>query len=70
LIYIPERFALGFQTLGDDTEVIHQLAYPPAAETVVGLRYDDPALAISWPEPVTEISPRDASWPLFEAQAA
>lgn len=70
LIYVPVGFALGFQTLNDDTEVIHQLAHPVSTETVAGLRYDDPALAISWPEPVTEISSRDVSWPLFKAQAA
>lgn len=67
LLYIPVGFALGFQTVDKDTEVIHQLAHPLFAETATGLRYDDPALAICWPEPLTEISPRDASWPLLAA---
>jgi len=63
LLYVPVGFALGFQTRSDDTEVIQQLAHPSTAEAVVGLRYDDPELAIRWPEPVMEISPQDASWP-------
>ncbi len=65
LIYIPVGFAHGFQTLADDTEVIHQLSCPPAPDAAVGLRYDDPALAVRWPERVTAISPRDVSWPFL-----
>ena len=28
-----------------------------------GVRYDDPAFGIAWPQPVGSISPRDAAWP-------
>ena len=65
LMYIPVGFGHGFQTLADDTEVIHQLSRHPTADPAVGLRYDDPTLAIRWPEPVTAISQQDASWPLL-----
>jgi dTDP-4-dehydrorhamnose 3,5-epimerase len=65
-IYIPERFAHGYQTLANDTETSYQVGefYTPGAEG--GLRHDDPALELSWPLPVSVISEKDAAWPLFE----
>jgi dTDP-4-dehydrorhamnose 3,5-epimerase len=64
-IYIPERFAHGYQTLADDTETSYQVGefYTPGVEG--GLRYDDPALGLSWPLPVSVISEKDAGWALF-----
>jgi dTDP-4-dehydrorhamnose 3,5-epimerase len=66
-LYIPAGFAHGFQTLDDDTEVGYQIsaAYVPSAAH--GLRYDDPALAIDWPEPVTVVSDRDRAHPFLGA---
>ena len=54
-IYIPGRFAHGYQALMDDTETTYQVGavYTPAAEG--GLPYNDPALNLEWPLPVTEI---------------
>ena len=68
-LYVPAYFAHGYQTLVDDTEVVYQVsgAYEPAAER--GLRYDDPALRLSWPLPVASISDKDRSWPLLESPA-
>jgi dTDP-4-dehydrorhamnose 3,5-epimerase len=64
-LLVPPYFAHAYQTLVDDTEVLYQVSgsYDPTAER--GLRYDDPALAISWPLPVNVISAKDASWPLI-----
>jgi dTDP-4-dehydrorhamnose 3,5-epimerase len=64
-IYIPERFAHGYQTLADETETSYQVGefYTPGAEG--GLRYDDPALGLTWPLPVDVISEKDAAWPLL-----
>ena len=64
-LLIPEGFAHGFQTLTDDCEIIycHSAPYVPAAEAAV--RFDDPALSISWPIPVTIVSDRDRSHPLL-----
>ena len=58
-LYIPERFAHGFITLRDDTEVSYFIGntYTPAAQGA--LRYDDPHLGIDWPLPVSVISDRD-----------
>ena len=56
---IPEGFAHGFQTLTDDCEMLyfHTAAYQPGAEA--GVNAQDPRLAIQWPLPVIELSPRD-----------
>jgi len=67
MLYIPAGFAHGFQTLSEDTELIyhHSEFYTPGAEA--GLKYDDPALNIQWPLPVSEISERDAMHPLIDS---
>ena len=64
-LYIPKGFAHGLQTLADDTEVryLTSMRYAPTASK--GLRYNDPALAIPWPLPVSAISSKDQAWPDF-----
>jgi dTDP-4-dehydrorhamnose 3,5-epimerase len=64
-LYVPERFAHGYQVLEDVTETTYQVGefYTPGAEG--GLRFDDPALGLTWPLPVSEISEKDAAWPLL-----
>jgi dTDP-4-dehydrorhamnose 3,5-epimerase len=57
--------AHGFQTLEDGTEVCYQISEFYAPESARGYRWDDPALAIPWPEPVTVISEKDRGLPLF-----
>jgi dTDP-4-dehydrorhamnose 3,5-epimerase len=64
-LYVPEMFANGYQALADDAEVIYQVSEFYAPELERGLRYDDPVLGIEWPLPATEISPKDAAWPLL-----
>ena len=58
-LYVPERFAHGYQTLRADTVASYELGqvYTPSAEG--GLPYDDPRLGLEWPLPVTAISARD-----------
>jgi dTDP-4-dehydrorhamnose 3,5-epimerase len=65
-LYIPKGFAHGFQTLEDGTEVSYQISEPYAPESARGYRWDDPAFAIPWPEPVTVISEKDRNLPFFE----
>lgn len=62
MMYIPEGFAHGFQTLSEDAELVylHSEYYRPQAEG--GLLYNDPAIGISWPETVTQVSERDRSF--------
>jgi len=66
MLYIPEGFAHGFQTLTDNAELIylHTEFYRPNAEG--GLRYDDPALGIHWPLDVTVVSERDSKHPFID----
>lgn len=64
-VYVPRGVAHGFQTLADGTEVSYQISTPFAAAAARGYRYDDPAFAIPWPEPVTVISEKDQRLPYF-----
>ena len=61
--YVPEGCAHGFLTLQDNTEVFYQMSEYYAPEAGRGVRWDDPALAITWPEPVRVISARDRNYP-------
>jgi dTDP-4-dehydrorhamnose 3,5-epimerase len=65
MIYIPEGFAQGFQSLEDDTEVFYQISETYHPEAARGLRWDDPAFAIQWPLPVTVTSIRDRQFALL-----
>ena len=65
MLYVPEGFAHGFQTLVDDTEVEYQMGAPYTPGSDRGVRYDDPTLAIAWPLPVGNVSDRDRAWPLL-----
>ncbi len=59
-LLIPQGFAHGFQALTDDCELLylHSRAYAPEAEGALNAR--DPALAIAWPLPISDLSARDA----------
>ena len=52
--YIPAGFAHGFQTLADDCEVLYQMGHRYVPDAARGVRLDDPAFAIEWPEPPAE----------------
>lgn len=70
-LYVPERFAHGYQVLEDNTETTYLVGEFYAPEVEGGLAYDDPRLGIRWPLPVTEISEKDSAWaPLSEIEAA
>ena len=62
MIYIPEGCAHGFQTLEPDTEVSYHVSAPYHPASARGVRWDDPAISIQWPLPVSVISPRDAAY--------
>jgi dTDP-4-dehydrorhamnose 3,5-epimerase len=65
-LYVPERFAHGYQVLVDNTETSYQVGefYSPPNERA--LRYDDPHLGLSWPLPVTIVSDKDKVAPLLD----
>lgn len=66
MVYLPDGFAHGFQTLTDACDVFYQISEPYRDEASDGIRFDDPALAIRWPLPVSVVSPRDAALPTLE----
>jgi dTDP-4-dehydrorhamnose 3,5-epimerase len=66
-LYIPERFAHGYQVLEENTETTYQVGEFYALAHESGLRYSDPGLGLTWPLPVSEISPKDAGWTLLAA---
>jgi dTDP-4-dehydrorhamnose 3,5-epimerase len=67
ILYVPEGFAHGYQTLEPLSEVFYQVSafYNPASE--LGVRWNDPAFGIEWPLPVSSISKKDESHPSWEA---
>lgn len=48
-MYVTERFAHGFQTLEDDTELFYQMSQFHHPESARGFRWDDPAQGVAWP---------------------
>lgn len=69
MLYIPAGFAHGFQTLTDDVVVEYLMGIEYEADLSDGFRYDDPAIGIEWPEPVSVLSDKDAAWPLLAERA-
>ena len=65
MLYVPESFGQGFQTLEDDTELAYHTSAFYSPESERGFRYDDPAFGLAWPLPVEVISEKDRSWPDF-----
>lgn len=65
MLYIPEDFAHGFQTLEDDTEVFYQMGQRYSAEHARGVRWNDPAFGITWPKGERIIIDRDQKYPDF-----
>jgi dTDP-4-dehydrorhamnose 3,5-epimerase len=65
-LYVPAGLAHGFQTLCDNSDVLYQMGQPYVPEAARGVRFDDPAFAIEWPEARDRIvSERDAAYADF-----
>jgi len=62
MLYVPQGFAHGFQTLEDDTEVFYQMSQFYAPEYARGVRWNDPAFGIKWPGGGRIILDRDQSY--------
>lgn len=65
MLYVPKGFAHGFQTLEDDTEVFYQMSEFYYAGYAQGMRWDDPAFGIQWPDDQWIISARDRQYANF-----
>lgn len=64
-LYIPEGFAQGNQTLEDNTEIFYQMSTPYVPKASRGVRWDDPAFGIEWPDDERIIIERDRNYPDF-----
>ena len=65
MVYVPEGCAHGFLTLEDATEVFYQISEFHHEQSARGVRFDDPAFQISWPDRVEVISERDRNYDTF-----
>ncbi len=65
-LYVPEGCAHGFLTLADDAEISYQISAPHEPGAARGVRFDDPAFGILWPEEIVVINDRDRTYPDFE----
>jgi dTDP-4-dehydrorhamnose 3,5-epimerase len=66
MLYIPEEFAHGFQTLADNSEVFYQMSTTFAPASARGVRFDDPVFSIEWPHADERIIiARDREYPDF-----
>ena len=50
MMYVPEGFAHGYQTLEDNTELFYQMSERYVGDCVRGVRWNDPVFGIEWPE--------------------
>ena len=65
-LYVPERFAHGYQTLLDKTETSYQVGEFYAPDYESGLMHNDPRLGLQWPLPVAIISDKDQKFKLLD----
>ena len=69
MLYVPKGFAHGFQTLEDNTEVFYQMSKFYAPEYARGIRWNDAAFGIQWPDDERIILERDQTYPDFSMDA-
>ncbi len=77
-VYVPAGCAHGMQTLVADSELYYMMSAPYHRLAADGVCWDDPALAIEWPDTMAGerlIAAKDQSWlsfdtvdPRFQAQ--
>lgn len=65
-LFIPEGFAHGFQALEDESELLYAITPSHVPGVGAGVRWDDPAIGVRWPQPVTVMSDKDRTWPLLK----
>lgn len=67
-LFLPEGVAHGFLTLEPDTHVLYQMGRSYVPGHVDGVRWDDAAFSIAWPEPPRVIADQDRAWPDFRTR--
>lgn len=66
MVYSPEGFANGYQTLTDGAEICYSTSHRFSPAAARGLRFDDPTFDIRWPLEISQISQQDRQWPDFD----
>ena len=66
MLYVPEGFAHGFQTLEDHTAVYYHMFQFFAPHFARGVRWNDPAFGIKWPLENPIMSEKDRQLPDYE----
>jgi dTDP-4-dehydrorhamnose 3,5-epimerase len=66
MLYVPEGCAHGFLTLEAGSEVSYQMSQIYNADAARGVRWNDPAFEVVWPQEAQVISERDRSYPDFK----
>lgn len=64
-VFVPEGCAHGFMTLEPGTDILYQMGRDHVPGHGQGLRWNDPALRITWPAIPATMSPADETWPLI-----
>ena len=64
-LYVPQGCAHGFLTLADEVEISYLISVPHEPGAARGVRFDDPAFGILWPEEIIVINDRDRTYPDF-----
>lgn len=64
-LYVPKGIAHGFITLSNDVRMLYSMSAAYSASLACGVRWNDPELAIKWPNHPTVIADKDQNWPLF-----
>lgn len=62
MVFIPSGCAHGHQALTDDVELEYSMTVPYVPGEL-GIRWDDPTLAVDWPMAPTLLSEKDANLP-------
>ena len=66
MLYVPEGFAHGFQTLKDNSEVFYQMSEFYHPEYSKGIKWDDKCFSINWPLQIKIISKTDNNYENFK----
>ena len=70
MLYVPEGCAHGFQTLTDDAEIFYQMSEVYSPDHARGVRWNDPAFGLPWPQDDRIIVDRDRDYPDFTGPGA
>ena len=70
MLFVPNGCAHGCLSLEDDTEIYYLTSAMYAPASVRGVRFDDPAIGIRWPVPISEVSEQDVKWPPIDTRGS